>query len=261
MLPILNQTKMLPAIWYILCISDLHYGYYLDTATKINYSKNLNYNAIKNFSETHNVEISLVAGDITDHSSDGHQFGKLSDEHYDEFQSFLDDYYAKLEAINISVYFTIGNHDILRKNYPNLGILKYVRDKFGATYSWLDYRKSGKYTFEYRGILFMSLGLYPNDPNWLRSHLPPNKSKPIILFFHYNFIEGENYSRWWSYGEKNEFYDIIKSYNILFIHVGHHHVSSLKQWMGINVVNGSGSHSYFMQMNETKYTKYFLVEN
>jgi len=48
-----------------------------------------------------------------------------------------------------------------------------------------------------------------------------------VIFFHYP-IHGA-FSDWWSKQEKNDFYKVIKDYNVIAILVGHAHTSSI--WM------------------------------
>ena len=88
------------------------------------------------------------------------------------------------------------------------------------------------------------MGLYPHrdDNEFLKFALPlPNSNIPVIIFFHYNFIEREKYSDWWNNSDKELFYNTIKNNNILAIMHGHLHITSISSWKGIPVLNGSGN--------------------
>jgi len=109
----------------------------------------------------------------------------------------LNDYLIPIEKLGIPVKICVGNHDINRVRNPNLTILKYIRDRYNATYSWLDYNNSSCYKFEHNGVLFMCLGLYPKNLEWLKKNLPKDATKPIIFFYHYSTDPEFALSDWW----------------------------------------------------------------
>ena len=111
---------------------------------------------------------------------------------------------------------------------------------------------SGCYTYTRNNILFISLGIYPTNLKFLRKHLPKNKNYPIIIFYHYNTIK-EPFSDWWSDKEKEQFYQVIKDYNILAIINGHLHSSYRKIWKGFTMLNAGGKKLLRMNMEDDKF--------
>lgn len=212
-------------IWYFVCHSDMQY--------------NLDHNTISgrylwapkqilNLNKT--IDFEIIAGDMTEHGYDSHT--NLASNEGNEFEAFLN-YYMKPIEKKFPVYMCIGNHDINMNRSPNMEIFKYIRDKYHATYSWTDYMKSSCYTFEHNGILFISLGLYPYNIEWLKSILPKDKSKPIIIFYHYNTKKGEPWSDWWNEKEKETFFKTIEGCNVILIINGHNHQSHENNLNGI----------------------------
>lgn len=57
--------------------------------------------------------------------------------------------------------------------------------------------------------------------------------RPVILFFHYGFDEWGN--KWWTHGEQEAFYEVIKEYNIAAIFHGHTHGFDYYKWRNIPV--------------------------
>ena len=81
--------------------------------------------------------------------------------------------------------------------------------------------------------------------------MPKNKEDPVIIFYHYNTVE-EPYSDWWENYEKDLFYKVIESYNIICIINGHIHSTYNKKWNGITVLNGGGTRLLRMNMEDNK---------
>ena len=67
--------------------------------------------------------------------------------------------------------------------------------------------------------------------------------EPVVIFQHYGF---DKFSlEWWTEKERNALYDVISSYNIVAIFVGHNHYAENMIWKGIPVfqVNNAWSDS------------------
>lgn len=59
---------------------------------------------------------------------------------------------------------------------------------------------------------------------------------PVIIYYHYNTLETEPMSCWWSSRQKQKFYNMISQYNIKMIINGHHHKTKYGDWRGIPYV-------------------------
>jgi hypothetical protein len=188
------------------------------------------------------IDFVLCTGDLTGLGTDGLQILCWKNGEHNQLKVFLDDYYYNLQNNGYKVYCCPGNHDTY-VNWPYYWkpVFHWLKKTYGATYNpFITHYNSGYYKFEHKGILIMSLGIYPYNLNWIRNNLPKDKKKPIILFWHYNTIDAEPFSNWWSKEEKDKFYEIIKDYNILLIANGHWHGSGWGEWNGIKIIRGSG---------------------
>lgn len=210
--------------WYFVCDNDFHYRYEKGIPTS---SKRGHAETILNLNTTYPIDLVINSGDMTERALDSHPMYVSGAQN--EFELYMNDFHRPLEKANIPVYMCIGNHDINKKNAPNMEIFKYIRDRYGATYSWLEPKKSSCYTFMHKNILFMSLGLYPRNIEWFKNNLPQNKSQPIIIFYHFNTKKGERWSDWWSEEEKETFFNIISYYNVILIINGHNHNTRLNK--------------------------------
>jgi UDP-2,3-diacylglucosamine pyrophosphatase LpxH len=132
-------------------------------------------------------------------------------------------------------------HDFDRGKYPWAGVMKYIKNKYNATYSWSDYSMSGCYTYTHNGVQFISLGVYPKNLKWLASVLPADKSQPLVIFYHFNTDKNEPFGDWWKEEEKLAFYEAIKEHNVLLIINGHWHTSRITTWNNIKIVHCAGN--------------------
>ena len=196
------------------------------------------------------IQSVLITGDVTDTGA-----GKPANcwsccwsDSPDEWKYFNDACLQEFKKRKVSVYVCPGNHDtysgkcILES--PALSSIKQLNG--GTAY----------YSFDQGDIHFVSCGIYPdaNIRKWLAKDLvlatQKDKARPIVLFFHYN-LEGP-YGDWWStekdqakkdvdnQNQKQAFLEIIQSYNIQAIFVGHWHNSYINLWNGFRVVGTGG---------------------
>lgn len=222
---IISWTTEMSFIFY--CDSDLHFQEDDSGNMCIRSDKKDNVSKIKS---DKNSSFVIVAGDMTHNGSDDKKFlctipisGRQK-----QLQGYIDQYANALTGI--PVYECMGNHDNWSYfPYVYKAVEKYIKDKFGATlYSW-----------KYGQVLFVCLGIYPDDEGirYLNSVL--DGETPTVLIFHYN-LDGP-WSDFWTTEEKDRFYNTIKgNKNILMIITGHIHASKEYLWNGFKVITCGG---------------------
>lgn len=235
--------------WYFACESDLHFGQSGTSIKPFSVGKLINENAKQK------IDFVICDGDLTDTASDGCCCSKS----VNELSNYIDNYVAPLEINGIQVKATIGNHDINRQKHPCANVMKYIRNKYNATYSWTDPDMSGCYSFMHNGVQFISLGVYPKNLNWLKSVLPVDRKNPIVIFYHYNTYKNEPFGDWWTETEKLAFYDIIKNYNVLTIVNGHWHTSCITDWNGIRIIHGAHTIA-LVEMDDAQLSKITFIK-
>lgn len=221
---------MMSSSWYFLCDSDQHFSY---DNENISPRKENIANKIIDVHKRHGLDFVISTGDATDHGSDGSKFFSCTANDGNEFDAFMNQYINPLKSNGIDVKLCPGNHDINKWKYPNISILKYIRDTYNATYSWCDEYNSACYKFIHKDFHFICMGLYPKNLTWLKKNLPKDPHEPVIIFYHYNTNPLEAYSDWWTSKEKQDFYDTIANYNIKLIINGHLHNSLSEKWRNI----------------------------
>jgi 3',5'-cyclic AMP phosphodiesterase CpdA len=223
--------------WYFACESDHHYG--LDYG-QFSCLKPNSLDELKQIHAQTPLDFVLCPGDITHRGNDGSRFRFLCgyyDSANDEFQRFVEDYIVPLETIGIPVYICAGNHDVDKKTYPNMSILKYMRNNYDATYSWWHETTAGCYIKPWKGILFICAGMYAVNLDWLRQVLANTpKITPIVLFQHYD-LEEQMEGEVWTNADREAFYEIIKNHNVKLIIHGHRHDNATRVWHGIQCVS------------------------
>jgi len=219
------------SIWYFACDSDQHFEY--SSGNPISRKGNF-MNQIVSLKQQHNIDLLLSVGDATQNGADGSSFCCCKSNQFgNEYQLFMENYVDPIEKMGISTKICIGNHDINKWKFPNIALLKFIRDKYNATYSWCNTDEAGYYTFIHKGFRFICLGLYPKNIDWLKKNLPNDKVTPIIIFYHYNTDPIDPYADWWSDDEKDKFYNAIAEYNVKLIINGHMHMTKQGLWKNI----------------------------
>ena len=225
--------------WSIVLASDLHFG------------KNEVYHTIKQEfvrkivanKEPDHIEVVISAGDLTEYGTDGASFCGLRKHTTDELGLLKKLWVKPLDAAGITTLLTIGNHDTYAGHpYIYKPVMRYVAKRHKATfYPVLHMYRSGYYAYEHNGIRFLSLGAKPTYWKWIRKHL--THDMPMIIFYHFNTIDTEPYSDWWSEEDKKKFGAMIDLYkgSILFIVNGHLHSTTFnKYWNGVHMINAAG---------------------
>lgn len=226
--------------WYFACDSDVHYGYLdlKDASGDPKCRKPSITNQILSLNQQYKLDFLLHIGDATDHGSNQASISccKPAD-NTNEFNAFLEGYLNPIERAGIPVKLCVGNHDVNKWKYPTISVLEYIRDKHQGTYYWLNDELSGCYKFFNKNILFICLGKYPKNIEWLKSNLPQDKTIPIVIYYHFNTITSQPWSDWWSDADKEIFKNTIAGYNVKFILNGHWHTNKTDFWNGIpNVI-------------------------
>ena len=61
------------------------------------------------------------------------------------------------------------------------------------------------------------------------------------MYFHYGW---DSFSTlWWTEAEQENFYDVIKGYNVAAIFTGHNHATGYLKWKGIDVYSAGSPQS------------------
>jgi hypothetical protein len=193
----------------------------------------------------------LICGDLTDNAKPGQwaQFEKLFGLHGEN-------------TLKMPVFDNYGNHDgdtsgivrtAIRERNKKRKNLTSISDN-GMHYSW----NWGSYHF-------ISLGSYPSDKwdsacgwchyfkssfrepqnslSFLRDDLKKHvkKNTKVIMYFHYGW---DSFSQlWWTKQEQQDFYNVIKDYNIAAIFTGHNHATGYLKWNGIDVYSAGSPQS------------------
>ena len=179
----------------------------------------------------------LIAGDLT---------GDLH-EHWDGFwlgkwhEGFDHLYQVNGEGmLRYPVYEGYGNHDFQFFSERVLAGI-YIRNKYRST----PVKTSDNglhYSWDWDNIHFINLNLYPGgfgraeySLDFLKYDLQHNlktPNQPVILYHHYSY---DSSLLWWSKEEREEAYEVMKSYNIIAIFTGHEHRSDHYQWHNIPI--------------------------
>jgi 3',5'-cyclic AMP phosphodiesterase CpdA len=194
-----------------------------------------------------NIDFCITPGDLTHHGVAGNIFPFRD---HEELQLYVSQFVKPFADHGITVYDTLGNHDVFTKFFLYKPVATYIALKHEATYNWIDPMMSGYYKFIKHGILFIMLGVYPKNTLWLIKNLPSDKSTPIILAWHYNILDDQAVSDWWTTDEKNKVYNIIQDYNIKLVINGHLHSTEVDEWHGIPNVIFSDDECGLVEMND-----------
>ena len=107
-------------------------------------------------------------------------------------------------------------------NYHFISLGSYPSAKWDSTCGWCHYFKQSFREPQ------NSLGFLKDD---LKNHV--KKNTKVIMYFHYGW---DSFSQlWWTKKEQQEFYDVIKDYNVPAIFTGHNHATGYMKWNGIDV--------------------------
>jgi hypothetical protein len=219
--------------WFFLCDSDQHFIVQPDNDEQFSSRKNDFLSKFSHYKNLYNVNLLICPGDCTDHGADASYnfLCPTKNTNGNEFKVFVNEWMNKIEYLGYKILVSPGNHDINKFFYPKVSLLKYIRDKYNATYDWIFTKNSGCYKYVHNGFLFISMGVYPKNLKWLKQNLPSDKNIPIIFFYHYN-IESD----WWTEKEKNDFYQLIQNYNVKLIINGHLHETLHSVWNNIPII-------------------------
>ena len=183
----------------------------------------------------------IVPGDLID---DGQGPGKMIQAEWDLWTA---DFGMTGEGrLKFPVYEGIGNHDLNERAAVEAGF----KTRNQARSNVVAIASNGlHYAWEWDGIHFVQLNLYPGDVRpqgkggqpprqaltFLKEELAKNvgqSGKPVVIAHHYMPTDG-----WWSEEEKQAYYEAIKDYNVILITHGHQGRASIYDWKGITVVD------------------------
>lgn len=180
------------------------------------------------------------------------------------------------------VYENYGNHD-----GDSVGVVRQgIKERNKIRKKITNVSANGlHYSFDWGNYHFVSLGSYPangwdatcgwchyfkkgfRDPQnslaFLKEDLAKytNSRSKVIMYFHYGW---DDFSKlWWTEKEQDNFYDVIRNYNIAAIFTGHDHATGYRTWRGINVYSaGSPQHDQqtgsFLMVQASKDSLYVI---
>ena len=239
--------------WYFAVEGDIHghvdEGQYKIHDYKMNPDKRFN-----NISSKYPIDFVLCIGDLTNHGYDG-TTGNIfegcipntwsGDRSHNELAAFRTLYEKPLENAGFKLYLCIGNHDLPP---GHKGVAEYVQKKHKTRWPLLDSKwRGGQYKFKHNGVTFLCLGVYPNVLSWLEKNLP-SKGEPVIIWYHYNTVIGEQWSDFWSVEDKFKFANVIEGHNILAICNGHSHSTVVGMFNDHITVRGSYKNAAILEI-------------
>lgn len=181
----------------------------------------------------------IIAGDLTHNGQTSNCCSGQS-----QWDEFCYDWLETLSSSRIgadNIYLCPGNHDMQERLKRKQSVcflnkeVETVKDKLISRHGSLNY------SFNIEGVHFICCSVYPDKDGcvWLKNHLQMiNFKTPVVIFFHYNLIGSEG--SLWLDSSREDFYEIIKCYNVIGIFTGHKHWSGLQYWYGIPVVSVGG---------------------
>lgn len=268
--------------WHVLLDGDNHFGDSVNSDGIVlprsgkNYSPSI-FNKIK---LEYDFDFIINSGDLTCSGYDAkpiYPFWWKKNGDVDEYGALMKDYCNKLDDLGLKYYLTVGNHDTyVQSPYFRKPVFKLVKDKYNATnktFLWEGckltmngWKHSGCYKFVKNDIVFINMGVYPKNLDWLKKQLKNiNHNVPIVFIYHYTTPNNVQFSDWWTDDEKDDFFSIIKKHNVILICNGHFHSNVLYHWHGIPCVTGSGddscglitfSNGKLVHYKQIKYDKY-----
>jgi cytolysin (calcineurin-like family phosphatase) len=207
----------------------------------------------------------LICGDLTDNAKPGQwaQFTQLF--------GLLGE-----GRLRMPVYENYGNHD-----GDTSGIVRTaIRERNKSRKHLTNISENGlHYSWDWGSYHFISLGSYPsakwdsacgwchyfkstfrepqNSLGFLRGDLKKQvrKNTKVILYFHYGW---DSFSQlWWTKQEQQDFFTVIKDYNVAAIFTGHNHATGYTKWNGIDVYSagspqGGAKTGSFLYVNAGK---------
>jgi len=150
--------------------------------------------------------------------------------------------------LKFPVYEGYGNHDLNR----NLFVENEIKKRNLSRSNVVAISSNGfHYAWEWEGIHFIQLNLYPADERpqgikgqppryalqFLKEELHKNvgaSGKPVVVSYHYQPTD-----TWWTDTEKEASYEALRNYNIILLIHGHQGRASIYDWKGLTVVDNN----------------------
>jgi len=229
--------------------TDSHYG-----ANQLRENEDVNKQAIYDMNQLPNnaypeifggyVQIPkalVMTGDLTDAGGYWQWYG-LSFFRFLTWDGFISDYGLNGEnLLNFPILEGFGNHDLLSWGD---WVKSSIKDRNLRRNESIKLSENGlHYSWDWEDVHYIQLNIYPGDTDeaayslsFLKNDLLYNlkdRNMPIILFHHYGF---DGYSDdWWSSEERQNYFDVIKDYNVVAIFQGHQHDTFHLVWKGLDV--------------------------
>jgi len=208
------------------------------------------------------LDFALCVGDLTNHGYDGTTgnifescINKDTNRSQNELAAFRNLYEKDVENTGIPMYLCIGNHDMPA---GHKGVGEYVRDKHNTTWPFFQSKwYGGNYKFKHAGVMFLCLGVYPNNLKWLEDNLPA-VGRPVVIWYHYNTVIGERWSDFWTKQDKFKFADVIDGHNVLCICNGHSHDTTIGMFSNVYTVRGSGADAAIVHIKDDKLAEIYF---
>lgn len=155
------------------------------------------------------------------------------------------------ESTTLPVLIGLGNHDIgndCTRNNCAQRMFDYVKGQVAGAVTKLD-DGSRNYSWDWNGVHYLQLNKWAGDTqlgsgstgsthdsglSWLKTELANNvgtSGRPVVIFQHFGLDPmslGQppyNSDPWWTIGERRQFWDAIRPYNVIGMFTGHIHVT------------------------------------
>lgn len=178
----------------------------------------------------------------------------------EQWTEFCDDFGVNGEGrVCYPVFEGRGNHDgglnaavcpgIVARNKQRTGLTAVSAN--GLHYSW-----------DWDQVHLVQTNLYPGDQRDRQGHMDgeghePHGSlsflrddlaksvgtsgRPVVIFLHFGWDDFSTGWGWWSEREREAFYEVIKSYNVVALVHGHTHAAAFQRWHGLDIYNVGSS--------------------
>jgi cytolysin (calcineurin-like family phosphatase) len=231
--------------------SDLHYG---QDQTESNEHPNKNAIAIMNnlpgvaypegsFGVVEKPRGVLIPGDLTDSGTGVNYDGIYLGIHV--YDGFIDDYPVKSGVgahMHYPVYEGYGNHDVQKQIGD--AVLKGIVSRNANRGTAVNVSDNGlHYSWDWDDVHFVNVNIYAGGAGDARESLSFLKKdlaehvgtsgRPVVIMQHYGMDKLSTEGRWWKKLEQDDFYKIVKTYNIAAIFSGHEHLCHRVAWNGI----------------------------
>ncbi len=210
---------------------------------------------------THYVKCVVMPGDLTNSGLNGSiSLWPPLHPQFDEWGKFLTQWFNPLQNAGADIFVGKGNHDTDHEQAQFISVPEAIQNLYDNQDYYVRDILSNNGT---KKAHIICCGLYPDAITrlWLSVILNSLKlvdgNLPVYIFFHYFLPDyWVNYD-WMPAQDKEDFYNVIKDYNIKAIINGHIHTSYCGYWHNIPIIGVGGN--YFAKIEHKTITNEFTV--